>query len=122
MVKPPERGTKMIKKIVLKNGVTDYKVFTKYVADNGKFICAINDEIITPEEGNAVYRSYKECGAVCTQHETSNESNNDIVSIIESQIDRYAVYIENYNQYAVAEEKNRKMRKLLTAFKAILVD
>ena len=118
----------MIKIVVLEHKVltkvipkeVGYKVrtrFVKYVAENGNFICAVNGEMIPQDDGNALYRKLKSKGAVCVTRKVIPASNEEITSYIESGIDKYAQYIDNYRQYQEAEERNAMLRKLSSSFK-----
>lgn len=109
----------MIKRVTLKCGGFSYKCFTKYIAENGKAICAINDEIVEPEAGNDIYRALKEDNAIVTDREVIEMSDKEIVEYLESGIDKYAVYIDNYRQYAQAQESNDRIRKLISEFRRI---
>lgn len=100
-------------------GYTKRTTFTKYIAENGGAVCAVNGEIVEPNAGNETYRGLKAKGAVCVEREVTNESDAEIIDRIESGIDRHAAYIDNYNQYAEVRERNDRLYKLLTEFKDI---
>ena len=38
------------------DGYFRYKWFTKYVADNGKSVCTVSGKIVSPDEGNKLYK------------------------------------------------------------------
>lgn len=41
------------------DGYFRYKWFTKYVADNGKSVCTVSGKIVSPDEGNKLYKELK---------------------------------------------------------------
>lgn len=98
---------------------TTRKHFTKYIAENGNAICAINGEIVEPEAGNETYRKLKAKGAIVKDREVFDMNDAEIIEYIESGIDRHIEYIENYRQYAEAKEHNDKLYKLASEFRRI---
>ena len=123
----------MIKKVVLKRNMrtsyykgrpqggftADYKVFAKYIAENGNAVCAINDEIVEPSKGNEIYRELKASGAKCTERETIEASDSEMLDMIESRVDRHVEYIEDYKQYRAACERNDRLYRLAAEFRRV---
>lgn len=109
----------MIKRVTLRCGGFSYKNFTKYIAENGNAVCAINDEIVEPDVGNDIYRALKEENAVVTNRVAIEMNDEEIVKHLESGIDKYVEYIDNYRQYMQAQEKNNRIRKLISEFRRI---
>lgn len=111
----------MIKRVVMKDSryFATYIHFMKYIAENGKAVCAIDGEIVEPSAGNDVYRKLKAKGATCISREVLDKSNTEIVEYIESGIDRFADYIDNYRQYDEACRRNYKLKKLVSEFRRV---
>ena len=109
----------MITRTTLKCGGFSNKHFTKYIAENGNAVCTINNEIVGRNAGNDIYRALKADGAVVTERDTYDMDDNEIIEYLESGIDKYVQYIENYNQYAQAQEHNDKLHKLIAEFRRI---
>lgn len=94
--------------------------FIKYIAENGNYICAVNDEIVSKDDGNQMfknliskYENYK------VEKSTIDATNDEIIKYILKNVDKYACYIENYNQYREAMDNNERLYKLSREFKAI---
>lgn len=100
-------------------GLKTFTYFEKFIAENGNYICAIDDEVVDRDEGNAIYKEMKARGAVCVLNETGDRNDEEILSYIEAGIDHYAAYIDNYKQYREVEERNAKLRKLASAFRQV---
>ena len=110
----------MIKIVTVKCGSFSYRHFTKYIAENGKAVCAINDEVVEPDVGNDIYKALRAEGATVVNREfIIGKTDSEIVEYIESGIDKYLQYIENYKQYEQAREHNDKLYKLAEEFKRI---
>lgn len=120
----------MIKTVVLGNKVytqliprevwyTERTRFMKYIAENGNAICTVNGEIVERDAGNDIYRKLKAEGAVVETRETYEKSDDEIIRYIESGIDKYVEYIDNYRQYEDACRSNERLRKLASEFKRI---
>lgn len=110
---------KVLTKVIPKE--VGYKVktrFVKYVAENGNFICAVNGEMISQDDGNALYRKLKKKGAICITREAIDANDDETISYIEDGIDKYVHYIDDYRRYQQTEECNATLRKVSSAFKA----
>ncbi len=106
----------MIKRITLKCGSFSYKCFIKYIAENGNAVCAINDEIVEPEAGNEIFRKLKAKGAYVSDREVIDMDNEEIVRYIESGIDHYVEYIDDYRRYEQVRSQNDRLHKLILEF------
>ncbi len=94
------------------------KNFVKYVAENGNFICTVNGEIVTKEEGNKTFRElkskfYNDCKV---EKELLNYNDEEIIKYLKGGIDRYVEYIDNYNQYRKVKDNNERLWKLVSEF------
>ena len=109
----------MIKRVILiqRNRYITRTFFTKYIAENGGAVCTVDGEIVTPSEGNDIYRKLKAEGAVREEVTFTDMNDREIIEHIESGIDRYTMYIENYNQQLEAERNNDRLRGIASAFK-----
>ena len=100
--------------------VDKHHYFDKYIAENGHYVCTVNDEIVSKEKGNEIFKNLKSKSHKCSvTKEIILKNDNEIIEYIESGIDKYAVYIDNYKQYKEAIEHNRKLEKLVYSFKSI---
>ena len=110
----------MIKITKLKYGSYKRKYFVKYIAENGNYICAIDDEIVLPNEGNNIFKELKSEWEDCSVEVTILDKNNaEIIEYIEKGIDKYVEYIDNYYQYKDAKDNNDRLYKLISKFKSI---
>ena len=111
----------MIKITKLNYGSYRSKRFVKYVAENGNYICAIDDEIISPHDGNEVFKKLQsEWDNYSIEIILLDKNNEEIISYIENGIDKYVEYIDNYNQYRIAKNKNEQLYNLISNFKSII--
>lgn len=100
--------------------VTRYKYFKSYIAENGKAVYVVGDELVTKEEGNNIYKelinnnpNYK-----ATVHKT-NTTDNEICKILENCIDPYYYYIDNTKDAEAVHKHNEEIYKILEAFKKV---
>lgn len=101
-------------------GLTKYHSFIKYIAENGNYLCVVDGEIVSKDEGNQMFRELKSKYPECKiEKETDNLNNNEIIDYIDNQIDKYANYIDDYNQYKSTMDVNEKLYKLISEFKSI---
>ena len=101
-------------------GLTKYHSFIKYIAENGNYLCVVDGKIVSKDEGNQMFRELKSKHPECKiEKETDNLNNNEIIDYINSQIDKYANYIDDYNQYKSVTDFNERLYKLISEFKSI---
>ena len=94
--------------------------FIKYIAENGKFICAINDEIISGEEGNKIFSRIKNTAKKISLEKKEIEANNEeIIRFLSKRIDTTVDYIDDYRQYKEAVARNSKILSIIAEFKKI---
>ena len=94
--------------------------FTKYIAENGKFICTVNDEIISGEEGNKIFSKIKNTTKQINIEKKETEANNEeIIKHLSKRIDTTVEYIDNDRQYKEAIARNGKILSIITEFKKI---
>ena len=110
----------MIKTTILteRNKYRTCTFFRKYIAENGNAVCTINGEVVEPNAGNDIYRKMKAEGAA-SERVVVDASNNEIIALLESGIDKYVQYIDNYRQYEEACRSNDKIRKVIAEFKKV---
>ena len=100
----------------------NYKLyfFIKYIAKNGNYICAVNDEIVSKDDGNQMFKNLiLESENYKVEKSAINKNNSEIIEYISSGIDKYAHYIDNYKQYREAMDNNERLYKLIEEFEAI---
>ena len=101
-------------------GLTKYHSFIKYIAENGNYLCVVDGKIVSKDEGNQIFRELKSKHPECKiEKEIDNLNNNEIIDYIDSQIDKYANYIDDYNQYKSAMDANERLYDLIKKFKSI---
>lgn len=94
--------------------------FTKYIAENGCFVCTVDGEIVNPDAGNNTYKNIiKTKKDVSIKKEIDTKGDKEIIDYLEGGIDKYVQYIENYEQYRKAYDNNARLRKLISHFEAI---
>ena len=110
----------MIKITTLRFNGYNYKNFAKYIAENGNYICVVNDEIVNPSDGNKLFRDLKmEYPNHSIEITTLDYNDDEIIKYLDSGIDKYVEYIDNYRQYRDAKENNNRLEKLISKFKSI---
>lgn len=101
-------------------GLTKYHSFIKYIAENGNYICAVDGKIVSRDEGNQIFRELKRKHPNCKiEKEICHLNNDEIINYIDGQIDKYANYIDDYNQYRSAMDANEQLYDLIQKFKSI---
>lgn len=101
-------------------GLTKYHSFIKYIAENGNYICVVDGKIVSRDEGNQIFRELKREHSNCKiEKEICHLNNDEIIDYIDSQIDKYANYIDNYKQYRSAMDTNERLYDLIRKFKSI---
>lgn len=94
--------------------------FVKYIAENGNYICAVNDEVVSKDDGNQMFKNLiSESENYKVEKSAIDATNDEIIKYILKNVDKYACYIENYNQYREAMNNNERLYKLSREFKAI---
>ena len=101
-------------------GLTTYHSFVKYIAENGNYICVVDGKIVSKDEGNRIFKELKSKNPNCKiEKETHNLNDNEIIDYIDNKIDKYANYIDDYNQYRSAMDANERLYDLIRKFKSI---
>lgn len=94
--------------------------FIKYIAENGNYICAVNDEVVSKDDGNQMFKNLiSESENYKVEKSAIDATNDEIIKYILKNVDKYVCYIENYNQYREAMDNNERLYKLSREFKAI---
>lgn len=97
-----------------------HHIFTKYIAENGEYICTINDEIVSKNEGNETFRNLiSEAEDYTIEKTILNKNDMEIIEYIKGGIDEYVEYIDDYYQYKNAKDNNDRLYKLISKFKSI---
>lgn len=101
-------------------GLTTYHSFVKYIAENGNYICVVDGKIVSKDEGNQIFKELKREHSNCKiEKEVCHLNNDEIIAYIDGQIDKYANYIDDYNQYRSAMDANERLYDLIQKFKSI---
>ena len=97
-----------------------HHIFTKYIAENGECVCTIDDEIVSKNEGNEIFRNLTSKAEDYTVEKTIlNKNDTEIIEYIKENIDEYVEYIDDYYQYKNAKDNNDRLYKLISKFKSI---
>ena len=100
-----------------------YKYFKKYIADNGNYICAVDGDIVSKEEGNEIFKNLKSEYPNCVvTREIIYKNDMEIFEYLENGIDKYVEYIDNYYQYRQAKDRNEQLWKLISNFRTICAE
>ena len=97
--------------------LTKHMRFEKIIAENGEYICVVDNKIVTPEEGNALFIKLRKENPSCKIERVIKDFNNDeILNYLDNRLDKYTQYIDNYRQCHEAEYENDKIRNIMKAF------
>lgn len=97
--------------------LTKHVCFEKFIAENRKCVCVVDGEIVSPDEGNKIFRELKAKNPGCKiEKEFNNFNDKEIIKYIDSKIDKYAHYIDSHRQRDEAEDRNYKIRKVRAEF------
>lgn len=106
-------GSKFIK-------VDKHHYFTKYITENGHYVCTVNDKVVSREEGNEIFKNLiSEADEYSVEKETILKNDNEILEYLDGRIDKYYMYIENGKQWSEAKEQNEKIYKIMRCFEAM---
>ena len=107
-------GTKFIE-------VDKHHYFTKYIAENGHYVCTVNDEVVSRDEGNEIFKNLKSKAKKCSvTKETILKNDKEILEYLDGRIDKYYMYIDNGKQYNEAVEQNEKIYKIIRWFEVMM--
>lgn len=99
------------------------KFFCEYIADNGKSLYTVDGRVVTKEQGNKEFVDTVKKSKTYNVEKFTEDANNDaILKQLDSGIDKYVQYIDDYNQYNTACKNNEKIRTVIKAFKQIAED
>ena len=124
IIENEKRGFKMIKitevKITTPSDYYEYHVFEKYIAENNKALCLVDNEIVTADEGNTFYRELiSRATKVKKKVHEIKADNAKIIERFQNSIDPYPQYIDDWKTYERTIKFNELMYKLIDTFKTI---
>ena len=93
--------------------------FTKYIANNGKSVCTINDEIVSREEGNKIFSRIKKAEKANIEKKEIEKNDEEIIKFLSGRVDTTVEYIDNYSQYKEAIARNGRILSIITEFKKV---
>ena len=101
--------------------VDKHHYFDKYIAENGHYVCTVNDEVVSREEGNEIFKNLKsKAKKYSVTKETILKNDAEILEYLDGSIDKYYMYIDNGKQYNEAVEHNEKIYKIIRWFKVMM--
>lgn len=109
----------MIKITTMKHyGKTYY--FKKYIAENGNFICTVDGEVVSKDEGNKLFLELKSKYPKCViEKEIIDLNDKEIIESLDKRIDKYVEYIDDYTRYRQIKDINEELYKIIYEFESI---
>ena len=102
-----------------KKGIYFYnRIFTKIYSPKGK-ICLLNGNIVSSEEGNKIFLSYKKNESLSFETSEKEVLKEELISSYKKKVDNFVDYIDNYQQRKKAEEKNERLLNIISALEKL---
>lgn len=106
-------------KVSYKKGMYFYnKTFIKIYSSKDS-VCLIDGDIVSPEEGNKIFLSYKKNESFSFETSEKEVGKEELISSYRKKIDPSVDYIENYNQQKRAEANNERLFNIISALERI---
>ena len=102
-----------------KKGIYFYnKIFMKIYSSKGS-LCLIDGDIVSPEEGNKMFLSYKKKEEFSFETSEKEVLKEELISSYRNKIDNSVAYIDNYNQQKKAEKNNERLLNIISALEKL---
>ena len=106
-------------KVSYKKGMYFYnKTFIKIYSAKGR-ICLVDGDIVSPEEGNKMFLSYKKKEEFSFETSEKEVLKEELISSYRNKIDNSVAYIDNYNQQKKAEKNNERLINIISALEKL---